>query len=581
MAKPVFISYSTDDTAAAEQMRDGLEAASIACWIAPRDIAPGLDYGTQIIDAIEACTVLVLVLSESSNYSIYVRKEVERAIAKRKVVIPLRIQPVAVSRSLEFFISDAQWIDGWGGKLTTAMTTLHGAVQGHLRHRSVHNDAPLATEQQPERVADFQPSPTHSPSPTHQPLAERAVFVGRESQIAELESALEKTLLDHGQLRFVTGEAGAGKSALLAEFQYREQAAQLIIAAGACDAQTGISDPYLPFREILTQLAGQEVGCAALLEHGPDLIDTLVPSLALGSHRSGHGRTPDAKPVEQSNIFEQAVKVLQAVAQRRPLLLILEDLHWADDATIGLLFRLGRQLEGSRILLLGTYRSEEVSIGRGGEPHPLQKMVDELRRNLGDIHIDLDIARAAEGLTLVDTLLDTQPNRLDAAFRQALHNHTGGLPLFVVELLRDLQKSNTLVQNADGQWIVGAELNWANLPARVEGMIAVRIDRLDAEEHQLLTTASVIGEHFIAEVVAQALKIDSRQVALQLSNSLQKQHRLVQIESVERLGHQRLTRYRFSHNLMQVYLYGQLAACRRKGMEGCGGSGRHDRIEER
>ena len=107
-SKTVFISYSSDDTNSAEIVRDGLETALIACWMAPRDIAPGLDYGTQIIDAIEACTVLVLVLSEHSNYSIYVRKEVERAIAKRKIVIPVRIQEVAVSRSLEFFISNTQ-----------------------------------------------------------------------------------------------------------------------------------------------------------------------------------------------------------------------------------------------------------------------------------------------------------------------------------------------------------------------------------------------------------------------------------------------------------------------------------------
>ena len=111
MSKPVFISYSTDDTATAEQIRDGLEVAGIACWMAPRDIAPGLDYGTHIIDAIGGCAVLVLVLSESSNHSIYVRNEVERAVAKRKAVIPVRIHDVMPSRALEFFISNSQWID--------------------------------------------------------------------------------------------------------------------------------------------------------------------------------------------------------------------------------------------------------------------------------------------------------------------------------------------------------------------------------------------------------------------------------------------------------------------------------------
>jgi hypothetical protein len=108
MSKPVFISYATDDAPSAVSIRDALEAAGIACWMAPRDIAPGADYAEQIIDAIEACAVMVLVLSETSNQSRYVRNEVERAIAKRKTVIPFRIHNVAPSRSLEFFVSNAQ-----------------------------------------------------------------------------------------------------------------------------------------------------------------------------------------------------------------------------------------------------------------------------------------------------------------------------------------------------------------------------------------------------------------------------------------------------------------------------------------
>lgn len=263
MNKPVFISYSTQDTADATEVRDGLEDAGITCWMAPRDIAPGLDYGTQIIDAIEACTVLVLVLSESSNYSIYVRKEVERAIAKGKVIIPVRIQEVNVSRSLEFFISDAQWIDAWDGAWARVTTTLHSAVRGHLADRAAQRDAPATPTPRPTLAAELLPSPTHSLSPTHQPPpVERALFVGRESQMAELESALVQSLSGHGQLRFVTGEAGAGKSALLNEFQYRarEQDASLVIVSGACDAQTGTADPYLPFREILTALARQDGG---------------------------------------------------------------------------------------------------------------------------------------------------------------------------------------------------------------------------------------------------------------------------------------------------------------------------------
>ena len=443
-------------------------------------------------------------------------------------------------------------------------------MDANLRSQAERRRVLEKADRQTAAVTEYQPSATHSatiysPSNTNQPPSlsnteERKVFVGREGQLAELEDALAQSLAGRGQLRFITGEAGAGKSALLVEFGHRAKALlpRLVIAIGACDAQTGLSDPYLPFREILAHLAHPEIGGRILPEVGPELIGTLVPSSALGTPGRGQGRWPESKRLEQSQIFDQVVKVLQTIAQQVPLVLELEDLHWADDASIGLLFRLGRLLEDSRILIVGTYRSEEVSIGRSGEPHPLQKVVDLLRRNLGEIHTNLDAAQAAEGQSLVEALLDTEPNRLDAHFRRELYAHTGGHPLFVVELLRDFQKTGAIVKDQQGKWVVRSGLKWTELPARVEGIIALRMARLDDEERQILTTASVLGEHFIAEAVAQVLKIDNRQVALQLSGSLQNQHRLVQSEGIERLGQQRLTRYRFSHNLMQVYLYEQL-----------------------
>src|SRR5687768_3738287 len=132
MAKHIFISYSTDDTVTATQVRDHLEAAGIPCWMAPRDIVPGEDYAEQIISAIETCPVLLLILSESSNRSQYVRNEVERAVAKRKVVIPFRIHNVQPSRSLEFFISNAQWIDAWQPPLMAHLSGLAQAIRAQL-----------------------------------------------------------------------------------------------------------------------------------------------------------------------------------------------------------------------------------------------------------------------------------------------------------------------------------------------------------------------------------------------------------------------------------------------------------------
>ena len=207
MTKPVFISYSTDDTAAAEQIRDGLESgdgnvAGIGCWMAPRDIAPGLEYGSQIVTAIEECSVLVLLLSESSNRSRFVLNEVERAVSKDKIVIPVRIHNVTPSRSLEFFISNAQWIDAWQGPLDTQLAPLATAIRNRL--------APADAQDSDD------PTPASTASPTRRVLsnlpAQLTRFIGRERAIAEVKGLLEST-----RLLTLTGSGGTGKTRLALE----------------------------------------------------------------------------------------------------------------------------------------------------------------------------------------------------------------------------------------------------------------------------------------------------------------------------------------------------------------------------
>ena len=158
--------------------------------------------------------------------------------------------------------------------------------------------------------------------------------------------------------------------------------------------------------------------------------------------------TPPAQiSLQQTDLFEQYTQVLQTVAQRHPLILVLDDLQWADAGSISLLFHLGRKLTGSRILIVGAYRPEDVALGWGDEQHPLESVVYEFRRNWGDISIDLT---QAEGRQFVDAFLDTEPNRLGTAFRDILYQHTGGHPLFTVELLRGLQERGDLRQDAVG-----------------------------------------------------------------------------------------------------------------------------------
>jgi predicted ATPase/DNA-binding SARP family transcriptional activator len=424
---------------------------------------------------------------------------------------------------------------------------------------------------------------------------ETSVFVARRLQLMQLRHLLNHASLGQGQVVFVTGEAGSGKTALLHEFarQAQEAMPDLVVANGVCNAYTGMGDPYLAFREILAMLTGDVesrwlAGAISrgqawrlwslfpravdlLLDVGPNLIDTFIQGSALTSRallyppdqpwrerlqaQLVHGQ--QQRP-EQRRLFEEYGHVLRSLAVSHPLLLVLDDLHWADASSLSLLFYLGRQLGRSRIMVVGAYRPEDVAQGWRGEPHPLTEIIHEFQRQYGDIQVPLESDANAEGRYFVDALLDVAPNRLDEAFRQALFRQSSGHALFTSELLRDLQDRGVLVKDETGVWVKGLDLDWSVLPAQVEGVIARRLDRLDAQAREVLSVASVEGENFTAEVVAHVLGLDERQLVRLLGSELDRRHHLVQAQEVRLLGSRRWSRYRFRHNLFQRYLYTSL-----------------------
>ena len=218
---------------------------------------------------------------------------------------------------------------------------------------------------------------------------------------------------------------------------------------------------------------------------------------------------------------------------------------------------------------MGTYRPEDVALGRGltstgqAVQHPLEGVISEFKRYFGDVWVSLDQTDAKERRRFVDALIDSEPNQLDTAFHQALFQHTSGHPLFTSELLRELQDRGDLHHDAAGRWVAGATLAWDTLPARVEGVIEKRIDRLAQDLRMALTVASVEGEEFTAQVVARAQKLEEGGFVRRLSGELDRQHRLVEAQGNRRQGTQRLSLYRFHHNLFQKYLYNSMDAVER------------------
>lgn len=137
MAQEVFISYSVNDKETADAICSTLEAQGVQCWIAPRDILPGMDWGGAIIDAIASSRVMVLLLSSNSNTSTQVRREVERAIDKDVIVIPFRIENVSLSKSLEYHLSSTHWMDATTPPIERHIQTLAGKIRQILTGEKV------------------------------------------------------------------------------------------------------------------------------------------------------------------------------------------------------------------------------------------------------------------------------------------------------------------------------------------------------------------------------------------------------------------------------------------------------------
>jgi len=433
------------------------------------------------------------------------------------------------------------------------------------------------------------------------PLAPPPVFVGRARELTRLDDALTLMLQGRGQVRLITGEAGSGKTALLNAFARRALAARadVLVVNGSGNAYTGLGDPYWPFIELLRQLwlpgqlhtpvdnrgtianggalfplqarrlaVAQPVLTPLLAQAGPDLT-------RLVTGRGPATRTPatgapatDRLDLGQTRVQDAITRVLHAVAAHYPLVLMLDDLQWADQASLNLLFHLSRRLAGQRLLIVGAFRANVLhpdyrpsdywdvpGAPDSDQPHPLATLMNDLQRYLGAIQIDLT---QAAGRDFIDALLDSEPNHLDAAFRETLYRHTGGHALFATELLRGMQERGELGRDAQGYWSVGEHIAWDTLPARVEGVIAERAGQLLPDWQAMLAVASIEGDQFTAQVVARVLDLDEDQVNRRLSGALSRHHYLVAPVGIEQVGAHTLAHYHFRHLLFQKYLYDRL-----------------------
>jgi DNA-binding CsgD family transcriptional regulator len=359
--------------------------------------------------------------------------------------------------------------------------------------------------------------PGHPPSVPAGP-----VLVGRDREQAALRNALAAALSGHGSLVLIGGEAGIGKTAL-AEALLTEAAQQgALVLVGRC-YDLAETPPYGPWAEAIAR--------------APRGNDAPAPPDFGGA---GAG--------SQAALFAQVRDYLAALAATQPLVLLLDDLHWADPASLDLLRVLGRHLADLPILVLATYRADELT-----RRHPLYQLIPILVREARAERLEVNPLDEA-GLRALAygryALPAADANRLVTY----LHERAEGNPFYTGELLRTLVERRVLRREPGLGWALGG-LSGAGVPPLLRQVIDARVDRLGEEARELLSAAAVIGQEVPFALWAAVAEAEEAAV-------LRVAERAAEVRLVEELDDG--TRVRFVHALLREALYEGTAPSRRR-----------------
>ncbi|HEV3292232.1 MAG TPA: AAA family ATPase, partial [Streptosporangiaceae bacterium] len=373
-------------------------------------------------------------------------------------------------------------------------------------------------------------------------------FVGRVGELAALTADLDAAVGGHGGVVLVVGEPGIGKTRLAEELAARAIGRGAVVLWGRCWEGAG-APSFWPWVQVVRGYVQVQAGDPASLRHdlgaGAADIAQLVP--AVHDCIPGLPTPPPLDPeAARFRLFDSLAGFLRAAAARRPLLLVLDDLHWADVPSLALLRFMSRELEGAGPLVVGSYRHTEVDQG-----HPLLAAVADLTRGqhrwllLGGLG-QRDVAG------FVALVAGTEPS---AELVAEVYRQTDGNPFFVTEVVRLLASQGRLDPAARGAAVLEG-----GLPEGVRAVVAERLSRLSGDCRRILEIAAVVGRDFELRVLQPASGLDAEQLLMLLEEA--EAARLVGAVPGE------LSRWRFAHALVREVLYEGLLAARRVRLHG-------------
>jgi serine/threonine protein kinase/tetratricopeptide (TPR) repeat protein len=386
-------------------------------------------------------------------------------------------------------------------------------------------------------------------------------LVGRESEMADLMHEFDRAKRGKGRLIAISAEAGMGKTTLMdAFFRHLEESGEAVrIGRGRCSERLAGTEAYLPILEILDSLQhNEQLGSLSRLIRAlaPSWYVQIIP--ASENDSSAARLAAETTGGSQERLKREISALIEEVSRMHPVILCLDDVHWADPSTTDLIAYLARRIQAVRLLIVTTSRPSELAQSR----HPfLPTKLDLISRGLCReiVPTYLDIPAIEKYVAL-----QFPEHAFPPGFAALIHERTEGSPLFMADVLRDLRRRQLVLQQ-DGRWVIAGELSTLQeeLPRSVMSLIQRKLEALDDADRRLLTAASVQGLDFDSAIVARALGLPEHDVEDRLDR-LEREHALVRFVDEYECPDRSLTlRYRFAHHLYHNQISDSLRITRR------------------
>src|SRR4051812_34090337 len=387
------------------------------------------------------------------------------------------------------------------------------------------------------------------PAPWPAPLAaavDRAPLVGRGVELAYLERCWHEATEGQRALVLLAGDAGIGKTRISAELARRAHEAGAVVLYGRFDEET-----LTPYQPVVEMLRGWSAG--APLDRLKDRLGPRAAELAIllpefgpppADHQSSNGISGPEADAQRFRFFDAVAALIGEIGAEAPVVLIFDDLQWADRPTLQLLRHLVRAPAPRRVLFLGTYRESEIS-----DRHPLHELIGDLRREGTFRRLELTGLAEAEVGELVAELASAPASE---SFVRALAGETEGNPFFIEEVVRHIRDSSGALSEQ-------ISLEEAGVPDGVREVTARRLRRLSEATRGVLLIASVIGREFDYDVLAAVVPQSDDELVEALEEG-------VEARVLREVGH--VGRYAFTHALVRATLYDSISQLRRARLHG-------------